>query len=108
FPQTPVAALARGWRVKTNGLVGKKARNIKKCVVAPAVGFSGLVVLNSLDVHTHLDGMSSLDICEIVTCLEEVISVHAGRAVIHSDEIQRAAAVLAVQPLCAKRDSAKV
>src|SRR5579864_7479079 len=101
FPETAVSVRrVRRWRVKTNGGVGKKAGNIKKCVVAPGVAGSQLVVLNSLDIHAYLDGMFSPDIREIITSLKQVIAIDPGCAVIHAYEIQR---VLG-QPLRSKGD----
>ena len=64
-----------------------------------------LVVLNSLDIHAHFEAMCSLNVREIVTLLEEVIPVDSGRAVIHSQEIQRAAAVWPKAPVIQKRSS---
>ena len=83
FPDTAVGVRARRRRVKTNGGVVKKARNIEKCVVAPGVAGTDDVVLNSPDIRAYFDGMSSLDIREVITLLEVVSPIFAGRAVIH-------------------------
>src|SRR6266481_6496148 len=72
LPETPVALRARRWRVKTKGRAGQKVRNIEKCVVAPGVAGTDHVVVHSRDVHTRLEGMSSLDIREIITLLEHI------------------------------------
>src|SRR5262249_11733261 len=91
FSQTPVAVRARWRRVKLNGDAGEKARNIQKRVVPSAVGTGDLVVLNSPEIRTHLDGMFPLDVREIITFLEQVPPIDSGRSVVDPDEIQRAA-----------------
>src|SRR5262249_14485955 len=84
FPDTAVGVCAWRWRVKTNGGVVKKARNIQKCVVAPGVARTDDVVLNSPDIRAYFDGVSSLDIREIITLLKQASPVLPGCAVIHA------------------------